>query len=227
MQRSAVWWFAILLLATVPAFWPSYFAAPAFKADFLHVHFHGLVMFAWMVLLVAQAALIRTGRRALHRALGKVSFALVPVILVSTLLLAHYRVRQGPPSAETLYFLYVQLSLIAIFVIAYALAMARRRDPPLHMRYVVVSTLALVDPILARLLFNHFRVEPPLLQLLTYGFVMAILAALWWRDRGTRFARPYSTMLALFAVAVAPTFFITDTETWRLLAVAYGKLPLP
>ncbi len=227
MQRSAVWWFAVLLITTVPAFWPSYFAAPAFKGDFLHVHLHGIAMFAWVVLLVAQAGLIRVGRRALHRALGKVSFALVPVIVVSTLLLAHYRVRQAAPGAETLYFFYVQLALLVVFLAAYGMAMARRRDPPLHMRYIVVSALALADPIFARLLAIVFGVEPPLMQLITYSAVMAILAFLWWRDRGTRFRRAFGMMLALFVAVALPTFFVPQTAAWREFAMAFGRLPLP
>ncbi len=227
MQRSAVWWFSLLLLATLPAFWPTYFAAPPFKGEFMHVHLHGIAMFAWVVLLVAQAGLIRTGRRPLHRALGKVSYGLMPVIVASTLLFAHYRLRQGPPSGEVLYYFYVQLSLLAVFAIGYVIAMVHKGEPPLHMRYMAGSSLMLVDPVLARLLYNFFKVEPPLQQQLTYAVVTSILGALWWRDRGTRLARPYATMLAIFLLAVAPTFFITQAPWWRDFALAYARLPLP
>ena len=43
------------------------------------MHLHGLLMFAWMALLIAQAALIRAGHRALHRSLGRVSYGLAPL----------------------------------------------------------------------------------------------------------------------------------------------------
>src|SRR6188768_2825231 len=107
LHRHAVFHFCALLLATIPAFWPSYFFPPKVEADY-HVHFHGIVMFLWVFLLVAQAGLIRAGRRDLHRLLGKASYALAPAILISTLLLMNYRLK-GAINAELLYFLYLQI----------------------------------------------------------------------------------------------------------------------
>src|SRR6476661_2795812 len=108
MQRSAVWYFALLLAFAIAGFWPSYFAARPFEADFFHVHFHGVLMFAWFTLLIVQASLIRGGQRAWHRSLGKVSYALVPLIVLSTVLLSHRRAHEAPASEEIVYFLYVQ-----------------------------------------------------------------------------------------------------------------------
>jgi hypothetical protein len=227
MQRSAVWWMALLLAATLPAFWPTYFMAPPYKADFLHVHLHGVAMFAWMVLLLAQAGLIRAGLRPLHRALGKVSYGLVPVIVVSTLLLAHYRLRQGTPDAELLYFFYVQGALLAAFVFAYVQAIRHRHDPALHMRYMLGTALAVIDPILARILVVYFGIVPPMMQVMTYALVLGVLAALWVRSNGLRWRSAYGALLAVFAVALLPTFFVPQTAAWRAFAEGFARLPLP
>jgi uncharacterized membrane protein len=227
MQRTAVWWFCALVLATIPAFWVTYFNAPAFGADFLHVHLHGIAMFAWMALLISQATLIRLGRRPLHRAMGKVSYALVPAIVASTLLLAHYRLRQGTPNDELLYFFCVQLGLLAAFVFSYAMAMRHRHVPAMHMRYMMGTALAVVDPILARILAVYFDVNPPHLQVITYGLVLGILAALWLRARRASIGRPYAAMLAVFGVVLMPTFFLPQTAAWRSFAEAFARLPLP
>jgi uncharacterized membrane protein len=125
VQRNAVFYFIGLLALASAGFWPTYLAAPRIEADW-HVHLHGLAMFGWMALLIAQAWLVRTRRLAAHRALGRVSYGLVPVIAVSTLLLAHYRMRGGL-NVGLLYFFYVQVSLLAVFVASYALAIANRR----------------------------------------------------------------------------------------------------
>jgi uncharacterized membrane protein len=227
MQRTAVCWMALLLAATVPAFWPSYFAAPPFEADFLHVHLHGVAMFAWMALLLAQSALIRAGRRELHRALGKVSYLLVPVIVASTLLLAHYRLRQGPPSADLLYFFCVQLGLMIAFVYAYLMAIIHRRAPALHMRYMAGTAIAVVDPILARLLAIYLGVNPPAMQVVTYALVLGLLAALAWRERGNAHAVAWGKMFVVFAIALLPTFVAPQTAAWRGFAEAFARLPLP
>ena len=111
MYRTSVYYFVGLLLLAVIGFWPTYFAPPKPETDW-HPHLHGIAMFAWVVLLIAQSGLIAARRNDIHRRLGKVSFALVPVIVVSTLLLAAHRLRQES-TADVLYFLYVQLSLLA------------------------------------------------------------------------------------------------------------------
>lgn len=227
MQRTAVWWFAALLLATLPAFWPTYFAAPPFAADFAHVHFHGFAMFSWVVLLVTQAALARAGKRRLHRSLGRISYGLAPAIVASTLLLAHYRLRQGVPGAELLYFFCVQLGLIAAFAFSYAMAIRHKRQPSLHMRYMMGTGLAMVDPVLARILAIYFGMPPPLLQVVTYALVLGFIAVSFARERPAPHARAWAAMLAMFALALLPTFFLPRTQGWREFAEGFARLPLP
>jgi hypothetical protein len=227
MYRAAVWYFGALLVLAVVAFWPTYFAAPPFKSDFYHVHFHGVLMFTWVCLLVAQAGLVRAGWRTQHRALGKVSYALVPLIVVSTLLLAHNHATD-PTQPDTVYFLYVQLSLMAFFVLCYAWAIRNRGEPLVHARYMIGTALAGIDPMLARVLYLRAHIEPPLLQVITYGFVIAILAVLLLRESGKpAYATAWRRMLVAYVALELPTFFVTQTAAWRSFVAAYAALPLP
>jgi uncharacterized membrane protein YozB (DUF420 family) len=49
----------------------------------LVMHMHAVLMGSWLLLLFAQAVLVATGRRSLHRKIGLVALVLVTVILVS------------------------------------------------------------------------------------------------------------------------------------------------
>ena len=226
MYRASPFFFLALLLLALPAFWPSYFFPKKYESDW-HVHLHGIAMFLWMVLLIVQASLIRARNFPVHRALGKASFVLVPVIIVSTLLLANHRMRGGLNS-ELIYFFYVQLALLVQFTVAYSLAIFERRTPAAHMRFMSCTALALVDPILARVLANHLGIEPPLLQAITYGFVDAILVVLVVLDKlGGHYARVYPAMLALFVATQVPTFFVMASQEWLKFTQAFARLPLP
>ena len=226
MHQRAVFYFLGLLLLAAAGFWPTYLAAPRVEGDW-HVHLHGVAMFAWMGLLIAQAWLVRTRRLSAHRALGPVSYGLVPVIVASTLLLAHYRMRQGL-SAELLYFFYVQLSLLAVFVACYALAIANRRQPAIHARYMVCAALTLIDPIVARILAFSVGTGFPAMQIATYAAVDAILLALIAADlRRRQQARVYPAMLAVFLATQLPTFFLYRTGAWRTFVECFAALPLP
>ena len=134
------------------------------------------VLGGWL-LLIAQATLIRTQRREWHRALGKVSYVLVPLIVVSTLLLAHYRMKQEI-NQDLLYFFYVQVALVGVLALfmgdgdpqpaiadaAHALHGLRARSPSSTRSWRACSTSSGID-------------YPPT-QVLTYALVDAILLVL-------------------------------------------------
>src|SRR5687768_7292591 len=77
LHRFSPRFFVVFLGLTVWAFWPSYFARLFEQPTVLH-HAHGVVLAAWLVMLVTQAHLIRTQRRSLHRQIGKLSYVLAP-----------------------------------------------------------------------------------------------------------------------------------------------------
>jgi hypothetical protein len=228
MVRNGLYVFIAIGLLSLPAFWPSYLSR--IGAEKLpQVHFHGLLMFGWVVLLVVQGALIRGRRRAWHRALGKVSYGLVPLIALSTLSLANLRLGSSPRPlpADLLYFFYVQLALLVFFVIAYGFAIVHRREPELHGRYMFCTALALVDPIVARLLYNVFGVGFPLGQFITYGAVALVLVTMIGFDgRRGKSSPVLPGMLTAFIVLVAPTFFLPQQPVWHEFAEWFARLPL-
>jgi len=96
------------------------------------------------------------------------------------------------------------------------------------MRFMVCTALALVDPILARVLMIHFAIEPPLLQAITYAFIDLILVALIAHDKLQRhYVRVYPAMLAFFVATQLPTFFVMGWRPWLDFTRAFAKLPLP
>jgi hypothetical protein len=129
---------------------------------------------------------------------------------------------------ELLYFFYVQVSLLAVFVASYALAIANRRRPAVHGRYMVCAALTLVDPIVARILAFSAGMGFPAMQVATYGAVDAMLLALTASDlrRGQQ-PRVYAAMLAVFVAAQLPTFFLYRTGAWRAFVESFAALPLP
>ena len=123
IYRNSARFFALFLVGLVVAFWPSYFAR-LFEQPSVLFHLHGAALTLWVVMLVAQAQLIRTGRRSLHRTLGKTSYVLAPAVVAITTSFVHYRVAGSLQSFERLppfvpYFLALtlnpSLNLLALF----------------------------------------------------------------------------------------------------------------
>jgi hypothetical protein len=149
------------------------------------------------------------------------------MVVVSTLLLGNYRLK-AQVTPELLYFLYVQAQLLVVFVVAYVQAIRHRHESALHARYMVCTALAMLDPIMARIVYNHAGIDFPILQVLTWLMIDAILLYLWKRDaERANGIRVFPGMLAAFVVMQVPTFFLYKTEAWAGFARWYAALPLP
>jgi len=211
------------------AFWRNYFGVLGQATA--HAHVHAAAMSLWIILLVAQAFLIRSDARAAHRTLGTLSYLLVPIIVLSTLAFSHARL--GERGVERgLALLYIQLSGLFLFAVSWSLAIWRRKSPVLHAGYIVCSAIALIDPIFFRI-FNRY-VMPTSIRawlspsVLTYS--MTTVAFLWLIARNPTVERKigvYPVMLALFLVVQIPTFFAADMHLWRAFAVHFLAVPLP
>lgn len=128
----------------------------------LQTHIHGAVFTAWMLLFVAQAALVRAARRDLHRLLGMVGAVLaVLMIWVATSAtldaLARFEVTGfRPHGLVPVEFLAGQLGMLLQFATLVALAIALRRRPDVHKRLMVLATISILPPAVARLHLENY-----------------------------------------------------------------------
>jgi uncharacterized membrane protein YozB (DUF420 family) len=145
----------VFLVLTVWAFWPSYFARLFEQPTALH-HAHGIVLSLWLTLLVAQGQLIRTQRRAWHRQLGKLSYLLAPAVVAVTTVFVHQRfaAARGFPEwpAPALHSLALMLLSLVAFALFYGFAIAKRRDPQTHARWMVCTVFPMFTPVTDRLI---------------------------------------------------------------------------
>jgi uncharacterized membrane protein len=227
--NQSTFWFAGLLGVALVAFWPSYLS-PASATVSAYTHVHAATATVWMVLLIVQPWLIRTRRLAIHRMIGRTSYAIAPAVIVSMLLLAHSRL-QGLTSEQYLiqeYVLYLQLSLAVVFALCYALAIHHRRRKELHARFMIGTALTLVDPVLIRLMF-WIAPQPSFnYQWVTFGvtdLVLVGLIAYEWRRSAPHWV--FRTMLGVFVLAQVPALFgLTTSAAWKAVVRWYAALPL-
>jgi hypothetical protein len=121
-------------------------------------HFHGAMMMGWLIMLVVQPILILSGRFGLHRLLGKASYILAPLVLVSMYLISQFRFRgimESSGQAGAVAHLALNLPNIVFFAVLYTLAVIYRGRAELHMRYMVSTAFVLVGPGLARALIGY------------------------------------------------------------------------
>lgn len=162
-DRSFYGWSAVAVaLIVLVGFARTYYLKGFFGTRSLtpFVHFHGLVMSAWVALFFVQTRLIAAHRVALHRALGFLGCGLaVLVVLVAadaTLQAAGREVadhRNGPFH----FLLGINFINLLAFTLLFVVAIVWRKRSDYHKRLMLLATVSLLAPAVARisLIFTH------------------------------------------------------------------------
>jgi hypothetical protein len=228
LDRSGPYFAGLLALALL-AFWPSYLSKVLDTSN-AYIHLHAVTAAMWVLMLAVQPLAIRARRFTFHRVLGRMSYALAPILVVTVVLLAHSRIRgvDGQAFAMQSYVLYLQLSLGAVFALSYALAIRARRSVALHARFMVCTGLTMIDPVVIRLMVWWAPTPTWNYQWLTFGLTDLVLVALIWLERRRPVGRSvFPAMLVVFMLAQAPALFgLTFTPAWQAFARWFAALPL-
>ena len=151
--------------------------------------------------------------------------------MISSLLLAHLRFRSMSPPvflAEARN-LYLPVSTVILFGIAYGLGLYYRRVTSLHAAFMVCTALTMIDPVLGRILFFYFPPLPKDLyyQAITFGTADLILLGLILVRRADPQSRwALATMLKIFLLAHALWFTLAQSAAWMPFARWFKSLPL-
>jgi hypothetical protein len=123
------------------------------------VHVHGWSFFLWFLLLPFQALLMATGRRRTHMTLGGTSVALAVVMVFTGILVASVRINQGlsatePDEFTTFWKEFGQLIMynMILFVGFYGTAIARRDQPDVHKRMIVLASASILPAAIFRII---------------------------------------------------------------------------
>lgn len=161
----------VLLLFLVAGFTRTLFARPLFHPAPIppYLYVHGIVLTSWFVWAFIQSLLISAGKTAYHRRFGAVGACFAAVVVVAALMASFGSVsRKGfdlNASASVMgngitgitvaqfYSGVVWGNIVNVFSFAVFLAAAviLRRRPQVHKRFMLLASISLIEPALARI----------------------------------------------------------------------------
>jgi uncharacterized membrane protein YozB (DUF420 family) len=117
------------------------------------LYVHGSLFVAWIALFVLQTSLVRSRNVQLHRRVGAWGIALgitmIVVGVATAIIMRKYRLAHD--ATETPAFLSIPFNDLSEFAVAFALAIAWRRNREFHRRLMLLATIALTGAAFARL----------------------------------------------------------------------------
>ncbi len=192
-------YFLLLLIPLIFAgFYKSYFQPfPHFGPNItVLVHLHAFIASVWVLILIVQPFLIFNKKLALHRKVGKLSYIVFPLLVLSFIPQILKIIR-----TENIANLFFPLGNGALLIAFYSLAIYYRKQRSKHMRYMIASALVLLGPTVGRIGTDLLGRSDLFTQNMQYAIIYTILISLIFYDRKNhRKFQPYVVAIAGFIV---------------------------
>ncbi|MSO49789.1 MAG: hypothetical protein EXQ49_07780 [Acidobacteria bacterium] len=156
-EHRFYWWAAVAsTLIVFPGFSRTFYLGALFDAPPLAwlLQLHGAIMTAWLALFLVQLRLVAAGRTDLHRKLGVAGGTLVALMVpvsVATAIDAGRRGVTPDPAVTPLMFMAIPIVTIAVFATLVGVALWNRRRSAVHKRLMLLATVSILTPAIARI----------------------------------------------------------------------------
>ena len=201
------WYMLAALSVVLLGFWPTFYQPRTSGTTLRNVH--GVTSTLWYAALVVQPWLVTNGYVRWHRRVAVVVIALLPIVTVTALMNTRVMLTRGalPPIARPL-IAYLDVTLVALFVVLFLLGLRNRKTPAAHKRYMVSTAFVGFPPAITRFVARQFGLNPILAINISLFVVELILITLIVVDRGMGERRRWAYPIAL-ATHVTVQLFMT------------------
>jgi hypothetical protein len=224
-----------LLLIVLIGFTPTLYLRPFFNAPEspAYLLLHGVVLTAWYVVFFLQTALVAGHRTNIHRRLGWAGAGLGGAVLAVSLMAVLSFVPRLKASGVDIEggivgfsaVVWSDLASLLFFSIFLPMAVALRRHPETHKRLMLLASISLIQPALARVSrWSLFAVLSP--GSLSTGAMLLLLLALVLHDAvSSRRLHPVTLVSGslFFASKLLSVFVVSSSEFGRSFVLWLGS----
>lgn len=236
-------WLLLFVPLVVAGFYPSYWSKiTANKTTVLHVH--ALFMCVWVIMSIVQPWLIMRKKTSIHKIVGKLSYVLIPLIVISGYILIQARyerillriqneVATGKLNITTEEVLNRVASsqrhgiiFLLMLMIFYILAIANRKRFLHHATYMIGAIFTSIDPALDRMI-GHWAsandIEPNFF--IDYGsqlfaFILLLALAVYQRSK-KQSLQPVLIVIGIYVISFLIIDFAGRTAAWQWFVEAF------
>ena len=244
-KRKIAYWYLLLIPLIIWGFYKTYFSV-LFQSRATVIHIHFALMMIWAAMLITQPMLIRYKKLALHRTIGRTSYVIMPLLLITGFFMIRFSYyntlnvlnsqaepKLGPgevlqQAADFVTITFVYLIWLGFF---YFRAIINRRKTPVHARYMVAASLTMLGPTVDRIwvfsfgVVKFFGVIP--VEYFAYLCQDLILASLLIMDY--KKGKPTRTLwicLLVYMVGQLLYYFVQQKPFWQAF-VSFVMQPAP
>lgn len=238
---NTVWFLFLLVPFIAIGFWPGYWSKLFEDIGLTSImHIHNALMMVWVAMSLAQPLLILKKKIQWHRILGKTSYVLMPVLLLSLYFLIQERyfrrlsrmserVASGEiqMTSEQIYSsaaASLDLGLVYFLLLAglYTLAIIYRKSILHHATFMFGAILTALGPSADRVIFQFYSPEGVLMNYVagyaTLTFTILLFGALaWYQKRKGYSSIPALVTMGAYIGGVLLIEFGSKTWAWQVV----------
>jgi len=230
------WLLLLLIPLTFWGFYPSYFAK-LFSVQLVY-HAHAFFMILWVAMAIAQPFLIRQKKTKLHKAIGKASYLIMPMLFISSYIVirhtyynfidtqaAELEAGASTLTMEKLYSdaaAYIMIGVVYIIWLFdfYVLAILNRKKMPNHATYMFAAILTLLGPTIDRIMYQitmyfggSFNV---FVENAVFVSILLILTGLiLYQNKKEISIKPASIALSIYIAGIIAYHLLPKTSFWN------------
>ena len=219
--------FVLIMIVSFAGFYNSYWSKFPRLGEFKNlIHIHFLAFSCWLFLIVIQPILIMKKKFKLHRQLGRFSYLLAPILVLTIILLSKEKfIREfdefPSDAAMTAFIAFVDISSFSTF---YLIAMFKKSNVRWHVAFIIAATLIVLNPGLSRLL-NQITmglgiITAVLIPFLVPGIILIIEKIKYKR---AILKSPYFLIIIIWTIEILLFILIPRTEFWKNITSAIGN----
>lgn len=219
--------FVFVVLISLVGFFKSYLTFfPEFNRFPFVIHLHFLAFVSWFSLLIIQPILIKRKNLLLHRKVGKLSYLVAPVLLITIMILVTKQVQRELqlPNNQAATTAFIGLIDILSFSLFYSIAMFNSRNTRWHVAFLMASTLVVLNPGLSRLLNQiQFGLGMTTAVFLPFIFSISLLILEKIKYKKSILRSPYFLYLCIWTLVIILFATIPQTAFWsKFVAETFG-----
>lgn len=226
-HKILIVFFALIMIVSFAGFYSSYWSKFPRLGEFKNlIHVHFAAFSCWLFLIVIQPILIMKKKFKLHSQLGRFSYLLAPILVLTIILLTKEKfIREFdklPSDAEmTAFIAFVDISSFSIF---YLIAMFKKSNVRWHVAFIIAATLMVLNPGLSRLL-NQISMGLGMLAAVLIPFLVPGIVLIIEKIKYKRaiLKSPYFLIILIWTVEILLFILIPPTAFWKNVTSALAN----
>jgi hypothetical protein len=216
----------LLIVLVLTGFWNSYFSKLPINniSISFYFHVHAIIVSMWIVLLILQPLFIVRKNLKMHRLIGKISYAVFPLMVLSIIWVSHFSFTTAinPTPIQ----LFIPFKDVLLLCVMFSIGVCFKSKPMVHAKAMIATGIICMEPALIRtvmLFMEPTLMAYPITITIIYMTILVFILYEWKHSSGR-----WIMLGLLFALILSHSFILSGCEIsyWNHFTIWFSNLPL-